>query len=86
MTLLENLLPGSIYLVKISASNQVGDGPFSKAVEVAVVPGGSQSGHHPRRSGGSAEAKGQWKYIRRCADYLLRVLLAEGVGDTEGKK
>ncbi|XP_064168970.1 protogenin A-like isoform X1 [Anguilla rostrata] len=57
MALLENLLPGSIYLVKISASNQVGDGPFSKAVELAVVPGGSQSGHYPRRSGGSAEAK-----------------------------
>ncbi|XP_036391442.1 protogenin A-like [Megalops cyprinoides] len=57
MALLENLSPGSVYLVKVSASNQVGDGPFSKAVELAVVPGGSQSAHNPRRHGGSAEAK-----------------------------
>uniref|UniRef100_A0A3Q3WNT7 Protogenin n=1 Tax=Mola mola TaxID=94237 RepID=A0A3Q3WNT7_MOLML len=34
MALLEKLEPGSIYLVKISASNQVGDGPFSDTVEL----------------------------------------------------
>ncbi|KAG9341152.1 hypothetical protein JZ751_019591, partial [Albula glossodonta] len=46
MALLENLLPGSIYLVKISASNQMGDGPFSKAVELAVVPGAFSNGFY----------------------------------------
>ncbi|KAM4035166.1 protogenin [Anomaloglossus baeobatrachus] len=38
MALLEDLLPGNIYLVKISASNEVGEGPFSNALELAVQP------------------------------------------------
>ncbi|XP_063782206.1 protogenin [Pseudophryne corroboree] len=38
MALLENLLPGTLYLIKISASNEVGEGPFSNAVELAVHP------------------------------------------------
>ncbi|KAM4748996.1 protogenin [Rhinophrynus dorsalis] len=38
MALLENLLPGNVYLVKISAANEVGEGPFSNAVELAVQP------------------------------------------------
>ncbi|XP_053573477.1 protogenin [Bombina bombina] len=36
MALLENLLPGNIYLVKLSAANEVGEGPFSNAVELLV--------------------------------------------------
>ncbi|XP_030578198.1 protogenin A [Archocentrus centrarchus] len=36
MALLENLKPGQIYLVKVSASNDMGDGPFSHAVELTV--------------------------------------------------
>ncbi|XP_029951024.1 protogenin A [Salarias fasciatus] len=36
MTLLENLKPGQIYLVKVSASNDMGDGPFSHTVELMV--------------------------------------------------
>uniref|UniRef100_A0A7N6FDP9 Protogenin n=1 Tax=Anabas testudineus TaxID=64144 RepID=A0A7N6FDP9_ANATE len=36
MTLLENLKPGQVYLVKISASNNMGDGPFSHTVELTV--------------------------------------------------
>ncbi|XP_078386036.1 protogenin A [Cetorhinus maximus] len=36
MALLENLLPGNVYLVQISASNEVGEGPFSNAVELAI--------------------------------------------------
>uniref|UniRef100_A0A674CQV6 Protogenin n=1 Tax=Salmo trutta TaxID=8032 RepID=A0A674CQV6_SALTR len=54
MALLENLQPGNIYLVKVSASNDMGDGPFSHTVEVAVQNDGSTSGHNPRRSHGSA--------------------------------
>nr|DBA31732.1 TPA: hypothetical protein GDO54_007517 [Pyxicephalus adspersus] len=38
MALLENLLPGNIYLIRISASNEVGEGPFSIAVELPVHP------------------------------------------------
>ncbi|KAM6980622.1 protogenin A [Aplochiton taeniatus] len=44
MALLENLKPGNIYLVKVSASNEMGDGPFSHAVELAVQMDGSSSG------------------------------------------
>uniref|UniRef100_A0A3P9KFN3 Protogenin n=1 Tax=Oryzias latipes TaxID=8090 RepID=A0A3P9KFN3_ORYLA len=36
MALLENLKPGQVYLVKVSASNQMGDGPFSQVLELAV--------------------------------------------------
>ncbi|KAM8972260.1 protogenin [Pelodytes ibericus] len=38
MALLENLLPGNIYLIKISAANEVGEGPFCNAVELVVQP------------------------------------------------
>ncbi|XP_072237408.1 protogenin A [Leuresthes tenuis] len=36
MALLENLKPGQVYLVKVSASNNMGDGPFSPTVELTV--------------------------------------------------
>ncbi|XP_003442394.1 protogenin A [Oreochromis niloticus] len=36
MALLENLKPGQVYFVKVSASNDMGDGPFSHAVELTV--------------------------------------------------
>ncbi|XP_048419030.1 protogenin-like isoform X4 [Stegostoma tigrinum] len=36
MALLENLLPGNVYLIQISASNEVGQGPFSNAIELAI--------------------------------------------------
>ncbi|KAF7211970.1 protogenin A isoform X1 [Nothobranchius furzeri] len=36
MALLENLSPGQVYLVKVSASNSMGDGPYSNAVELTV--------------------------------------------------
>ncbi|XP_073474869.1 protogenin [Aquarana catesbeiana] len=38
MALLENLLPGNVYLIKISASNELGEGPFSNTVELDVHP------------------------------------------------
>ncbi|KAK1785401.1 hypothetical protein P4O66_018784, partial [Electrophorus voltai] len=59
MALLENLQPGNVYLVKVSASNQMGDGPFSPAVELTVNADGPASGHasgHASRSHGSAHA------------------------------
>ncbi|XP_068432812.1 protogenin A [Clinocottus analis] len=36
MSLLENLKPGQIYFVKVSASNKMGDGPFSQTLELTV--------------------------------------------------
>ncbi|OCT89559.1 protogenin [Xenopus laevis] len=36
MALLENLLPGNVYLVKISAANEAGEGPFSNVVELVA--------------------------------------------------
>ncbi|KAM9854792.1 protogenin B-like [Aulostomus maculatus] len=50
MALLEKLEPGNIYLVKISASNQVGDGPFSHVVELALKHGNTHRSKNPRHS------------------------------------
>lgn len=57
MALLENLKPGHFYLVKVSASNDMGDGPFSHMVELTVRADLS-SGHDPRLSRGSAHSTG----------------------------
>uniref|UniRef100_W5LPE9 Protogenin n=1 Tax=Astyanax mexicanus TaxID=7994 RepID=W5LPE9_ASTMX len=51
MALLENLQPGNVYLVKVSASNQIGDGPFSPAVELHISADGHASGHSSRSHG-----------------------------------
>ncbi|XP_046898214.1 LOW QUALITY PROTEIN: protogenin A-like [Hypomesus transpacificus] len=54
MALLEKLQPGNVYLVKVSASNDMGDGPFSHAVELAVQLEGSARGHGPHHLHGSS--------------------------------
>ncbi|XP_070976929.1 protogenin B-like [Oncorhynchus clarkii lewisi] len=56
MALLERLEPGNVYLVKISASNQVGDGPFSTTVELALGPGSRHRGKSPRHSGSGSSS------------------------------
>ncbi|XP_037539502.1 protogenin B [Nematolebias whitei] len=50
MALLEKLEPGSIYLVKLCASNRVGDGPFSDTVELALKHGHVHRSKNPRHS------------------------------------
>ncbi|KAK2920223.1 protogenin A [Channa argus] len=55
MALLENLKPGQVYFVKISASNNMGDGPFSHTVELEIRADLS-SGHDPRFFRDSAHA------------------------------
>ncbi|TWW76027.1 protogenin B-like [Takifugu flavidus] len=50
MALLEKLEPGSVYLVKISAANRVGDGPFSQVVELAPKRGNTHRSKNPRHS------------------------------------
>ncbi|KAM6949954.1 protogenin A [Lycodopsis pacificus] len=57
MSLLEKLKPGQIYFVKVSASNHMGDGPFSHTMELTVQADFS-SGHDPRLSGGSTHSTG----------------------------
>lgn len=58
MALLENLVAGNVYIVKISASNEVGEGPFSNSVELAVLPkDASESNQRPKRLD-SSNAKG----------------------------
>ncbi|CAM5087390.1 unnamed protein product [Natator depressus] len=50
MALLENLVAGNVYIVKIAASNEVGEGPFSNAVELAVLPKETlESNQRPKR-------------------------------------
>lgn len=58
MALLENLKPGQIYFVKVSASNSMGNGPFSHTVELTVRADLS-SGHDPRLAHGSTHSTGQ---------------------------
>ncbi|XP_062245787.1 protogenin B [Platichthys flesus] len=50
MALLEKLEPGNVYVVKISASNQIGDGPFSNIVELVLKRGSNQRSKNPRNS------------------------------------
>uniref|UniRef100_A0A8C7ZLU2 Protogenin n=1 Tax=Oryzias sinensis TaxID=183150 RepID=A0A8C7ZLU2_9TELE len=57
MALLENLKPGQVYLVKVSASNQMGDGPFSQVLELAVRADPS-AGKDIRFSSGSSHSTG----------------------------
>ncbi|XP_050955350.1 protogenin B [Labeo rohita] len=54
MALLEKLESGNIYLVKISASNQAGDGPFSSTVEL-LVRSKIHQGKNPRHTDNHAE-------------------------------
>ncbi|XP_077087084.1 protogenin B [Siphateles boraxobius] len=54
MALLEKLESGSVYLVKISASNPAGDGPFSGTVELRVRARVTQ-GKNPRHTDNHAE-------------------------------
>ncbi|KAI4877287.1 hypothetical protein NFI96_011843, partial [Prochilodus magdalenae] len=50
MALLEKLESGNVYMVKISASNQAGDGPFSNMVELPVLRGKTHQGKNPRHT------------------------------------
>uniref|UniRef100_A0ACB8E4P6 Uncharacterized protein n=1 Tax=Sphaerodactylus townsendi TaxID=933632 RepID=A0ACB8E4P6_9SAUR len=65
MALLEHLLAGNIYVIQIAASNEVGEGPFSSAVELAVSPKeASESNQRPKRldSAGAPETASSGYY------------------------
>ncbi|XP_030223165.1 protogenin B [Gadus morhua] len=50
MALLEKLEPGNIYLVKICAANQFGEGPYSSLVDVALPRASGHRSKTPRHS------------------------------------
>ncbi|KAF4017434.1 hypothetical protein G4228_008683 [Cervus hanglu yarkandensis] len=78
MALLENLVAGNIYIVKISASNEVGEGPFSNSVELAVLPKETpESNQRPKRLD-SADAKVYSGYYH--LDQKSMTGIAVGVG------
>ncbi|CAL8356796.1 unnamed protein product [Lota lota] len=55
MALLEKLEPGNIYLVKICAANQFGEGPYSSLVDVALPRASGHRSKNPRHSDSSPE-------------------------------
>ncbi|XP_038155205.1 protogenin B-like [Cyprinodon tularosa] len=57
MALLEKLEPGKVYLLKICASNKVGDGPFSNTVELAPRRGHAHRSKNPRHSDSFPDSK-----------------------------
>ena len=59
MALLEKLEPGNIYLVKICAANQFGDGPYSSLVDVALPRASGHRSKNPRHSDSFAEPPGK---------------------------
>ncbi|XP_020837007.1 protogenin [Phascolarctos cinereus] len=64
MALLENLVAGNVYIVKVAASNEVGEGPFSNSVELSVLPKEtSESNQRPKRLD-SADAKAYSGYYQ----------------------
>ncbi|XP_054980531.1 protogenin [Sorex araneus] len=78
MALLENLVAGNVYIVKISASNEVGEGPFSNSVELAVLPKeSSESNQRPKRLD-SADARAYSGYYH--LDQKSMTGIAVGVG------
>ncbi|ERE76615.1 protogenin [Cricetulus griseus] len=78
MALLENLVAGNVYIVKISASNEVGEGPFSNSVELVVLPKDtSESNQRPKRLD-SSDAKVYSGYYH--LDQKSMTGIAVGVG------
>lgn len=59
MALLEKLEPGNVYLVKLCASNKVGDGPFSDTVELVLKHGSVHRSKNPRHSDTIPDPAGQ---------------------------
>uniref|UniRef100_A0A8C6RA31 Protogenin n=1 Tax=Nannospalax galili TaxID=1026970 RepID=A0A8C6RA31_NANGA len=77
MALLENLVAGNVYIVKISASNEVGEGPFSNSVELAVLPKEtSQSNQRPKRLDSDAKVHSGYYHL----DQKSMTGIAVGVG------
>lgn len=75
MALLENLVAGNVYIVKIAASNEVGEGPFSNAVELAVLPKeSSESNQRPKRLDSADADTGEHKLWGCSPNPILNVM------------
>lgn len=72
MALLEKLEPGSIYLVKLCASNRVGDGPFSDTVELALKHGHVHRSKNPRHSDSLPDTAGQQLKTQKHPTWWMR--------------
>ncbi|XP_069851143.1 protogenin [Dipodomys merriami] len=82
MALLENLVAGNVYIVKISASNEVGEGPFSNSVELAVLPKEApESNHRPKRLD-SADAKVYSGYYQLDQKSMTGIAIGVGIALT----
>lgn len=73
MALLEKLELGNVYLVKICASNQVGDGPFSNIVELALKRENTHRSKNPRHSDNFPDTTGEHQMI-----YMIEVSHLDG--------
>uniref|UniRef100_A0A8C5KAL8 Protogenin n=1 Tax=Jaculus jaculus TaxID=51337 RepID=A0A8C5KAL8_JACJA len=81
MALLENLVAGNVYIVKISASNEVGEGPFSNSVELAVLPKEtSESNQRPKRL--DSDAKVYSGYYHLDQESMTGVAVGVGIALT----
>ncbi|KFO21396.1 Protogenin [Fukomys damarensis] len=82
MALLENLVVGDVYIVKVSASNEVGEGPFSDSVELAVLPKDpSGSNQRPKRLD-SADARVPSGYYRLDQKSMTGITVGVGIALT----
>ncbi|XP_031200211.1 protogenin isoform X2 [Mastomys coucha] len=82
MALLENLVAGNVYIVKISASNEVGEGPFSNSVELAVLPkDASESNQRPKRLD-SSDAKVYSGYYHLDQKSMTGITVGVGIALT----
>ncbi|XP_012865404.1 PREDICTED: protogenin [Dipodomys ordii] len=82
MALLENLVAGNVYIVKISASNEVGEGPFSNSVELAVLPKEApESNQRPKRLD-SADAKVYSGYYQLDQKSMTGIAIGVGIALT----
>lgn len=70
MALLENLKSGQVYLVKVSSSNDMGDGPFSHTIELTIRTDLS-SGHDSRLSRDFTHTTGWW---HQMIQYVIKKL------------
>ncbi|KAH0512061.1 Protogenin [Microtus ochrogaster] len=78
MALLENLVAGNVYIVKISASNEVGEGPFSNSVELVVLPKDTSAANQRPKHLDSSDAKVYAGYYH--LDQKSMTGIAVGVG------
>lgn len=70
MALLEKLEPGNVYLVKLCASNKVGDGPFSDTVELPLKHGSVHRSKNPRHSDTIPDPAGQRHKTRLVLEFF----------------